>query len=169
MKKVFFIIPIILMLFTACSEESAEIAELSAEYGIPIEVLKSNEFKDFMSAIAEATKADAKLQDEFFKITSSNSEKMEMLKEVVDESQKKQLSMKEVDQQYKTKVGVSPFDVEMHNVVKTKREVFFKKFPEYEKNLEKFEPIEKYFKKEVIDYDNFMAEREANIFNNEND
>lgn len=168
MKKVIFIIPIVLMLFHACSDESAEIAELSAEYDIPAEVLKSKEFNDFMAVIAERTKEEAKVQDEFFMATSSDFKKKEAVQQIIEESQKKEMSIQELEKEYHTKVGVSPFNSELLNNVKEKREAFFKKFPEYEGNQEKANLIENYFKKEVMDYDKFMMEREEEIFNNQN-
>lgn len=167
MKKVFFIIPVFLIAFLACSEESAEIAELSAEYDIPAEVLKSNEFKEFMLVIDESTREKAKLDDEFFMLTSTHLEKRKAAQQIIEESQKKEMTIQELEAEYNTKVGVSPLNSELVNKVKEKREAFFKKFPEYEGNLEKLALIENYFKNEVLDYDNFMAERERKIFNNQ--
>ncbi|MBA5629722.1 hypothetical protein [Moheibacter lacus] len=165
MKKLLLMIPFMLMIFLTCSEESAELAELSAEYDIPVEVLKSNEFKEFMLVIEESTRAKAKIDDEFFKATSASLEKKEAVQKIIEMSQKKEMSIQELEKEYHEKVGVSPFNSELLDKVKEKREAFFKKFPEYEGNREKLAPFEKYFKNEVMNYEQFMLEREEEIFN----
>lgn len=165
MRKIFLIVPVFLLVLYACSEESSEIADLSVKYDIPAEVLKSDEFNEFMQITKIGMIESAKVEDEFFVQTSNNLQKQKLLDEILQKSSKRNLTVEQASALYKEKFGVTPFSTKYNSEVEKKRDDFFTRFPEFKDNPENLQKIEGYFLNEVLDYNNFMSVREEKVTN----
>lgn len=65
-----------------------------------------------------------------------------------------------MNQIYQEKLGIEPFSLALEEKVKENRLALFKKFPEFENNMEKLDLIENYFNHEILDFEKFQSDRE---------
>lgn len=166
MRKLFLAISCICII--GCTEDSfkseEELAALSRSYEIPVDVLKSSEFKDYMEVSKEVMIAYIEsLQEYSIAVESKRSEgvisdinnEIQSLKAVENGS----LDSKAVNQTTERFVGKPLMDLSGRQKVDEKKKSLFKKFPQYENDKEFGKRLHQYFRTEFFDVDKYLDQK----------